>query len=441
MNKPTGQSLGFPDPYASPAVLTALKAAAFDQAAVGLALIAVDGRWIDVNQAFAHMLGASRSALLASSFDEFTPEDDLGLSRHFHRQLTSGAEASVEFEKRYRRADGELIWVSIRASFVRPANGLPPLVVTQVRDITVEKATREALAESEARLNLALEGADLGLWHWDIDEHRFEFSARAASLLGYRPDQVAYTLRSIIDLAHPDDRGLLIDAMSQHLDGQQKAFEHRLRMRRSRGTYCWMLVKGRVTKRDERTGKPLRVSGTMMDVTRWKALERRLTMLATTDKLTGLLNRRSGAAVLDATIENSRKDGQALSLVLFDIDHFKALNDQFGHEAGDRALEQLGRVLKQSLRSSDRAIRWGGEEFVLVLPSTPAHGASAQARRLFQQIESMPPVAAGAPPLTASMGVVTWHPGEDAQTLVKRADRLMYDAKQAGRARIMTDHD
>lgn len=227
--------------------------------------------------------------------------------------------------------------------------------------------------------------------------------------------------------------------MSQHLDGHQKSFEHRVRMLRSRGTYCWMLVRGRVTKRDEGSGKPLRVSGTMMDVTRWKALERRLTVLATTDELTGLLNRRSGSALLDATIDDSRKNDQPLSLVLFDIDHFKALNDQCGHQAGDRALEQLGRILKKNLRSSDRAIRWGGEEFVVVLPSTPAMGALAQAQRLFQQISSLPPVAEEAGPLTASMGVVTWQPGEDAQALVKRADRLMYDAKQAGRARIMTD--
>ncbi|MGY6630425.1 MAG: sensor domain-containing diguanylate cyclase [Wenzhouxiangella sp.] len=439
MSTRSGHRIGFPDPYANPGVLTALKAAAFDQAAIGLALIAMDGRWVDVNQAFADMLGSSRQVLLSSSFDRFTPEDDLGISRHFHQQLSSGAENHVEFEKRYRRTDGQVIWVSIQATLVRPANGLPPLIVTQVRDITIEKETREALTESDARLNLALEGADLGLWHWDVEEHHFEFSARAASLLGYRPDQIAHTLRSIIDLTHPDDRGQLIDAMSQHLDGHQKSFEHRVRMLRSRGTYCWMLVRGRVTKRDEGSGKPLRVSGTMMDVTRWKALERRLTVLATTDELTGLLNRRSGSALLDATIEDSRKNDQPLSLVLFDIDHFKALNDQCGHQAGDRALEQLGRILKKNLRSSDRAIRWGGEEFVVVLPSTPAKGALAQAQRLFQQISSLPPVAEEAGPLTASMGVVTWQPGEDAQALVKRADRLMYDAKQAGRARIMTD--
>lgn len=439
MCKPSSKCMGFPDPFAKPGVLTALKAAAFDQAAVGLALIAMDGRWIEVNLAFADMLGTSTELLLQSSFDQFTPEDDIGLSRHFHRQLATGAESNVEFEKRYRRADGQVIWVSLRATAVRPGNGLPPLIVTQVRDITSEKATREALAESEARLTLALEGADLGLWHWDIEDHHFQCSGRAASLLGYRPNQLAHSLRSIIDLAHPDDRSLLIEAMSQHLDGHQKSFEHRLRMRRVRGTYCWMLVKGRVTKRDELSGKPLRVSGTMMDVTRWKALERRLTVLATIDELTGLLNRRSGAAVLDATIDNSLKDGHALSLVLFDIDHFKSLNDAHGHQAGDHALKQLGRVLKANLRSSDRAIRWGGEEFVLVLPSTPASGAYAQAERLFRQIASMPPVAPGADPLTASMGVVTWQPGEDAQTLVKRADRLMYGAKQAGRARIMTD--
>jgi two-component system cell cycle response regulator len=165
--------------------------------------------------------------------------------------------------------------------------------------------------------------------------------------------------------------------------------------------------------------------------------------LAATDALTGLMNRRAFASMMDSELSRCERHGYPLSVLLLDIDHFKQINDRRGHAAGDRVLAAMGDLLKRHLRRSDWAARWGGEEFVVACTSTDAAGSLVAAERLRSAIEEMRVLdeTGDRIPVTASVGTATLRSGEALESFVDRADRAMYQSKASGRNRVtMSTH-
>ncbi len=166
----------------------------------------------------------------------------------------------------------------------------------------------------------------------------------------------------------------------------------------------------------------------------------RLRVLSSTDPLTGLYNRRHFMGVLEREFERTDRYGTPLSFVMFDIDHFKRLNDTFGHQAGDDVLRELGRVVREAVRASDVAGRYGGEEFCVLLPHTEVEGAAEFARRLRLTVENHPFPAQGETlRVTASFGVAACPSAavQRAQDLIGVADEALYQAKSEGRNRVV----
>lgn len=162
-----------------------------------------------------------------------------------------------------------------------------------------------------------------------------------------------------------------------------------------------------------------------------------LSRVATIDEVTGLGNRRLLVQQLDHEIERGRRTGQPLSLALVDIDRFKRFNDTRGHGAGDRALGHFAELARTGLRSSDLVGRWGGDEFLLLLPDTPRAGAIGTLERFFARLRMTPvPVDGADVYLSASAGVTESDCQETAKAILERADRALYRAKAAGRDRI-----
>lgn len=165
--------------------------------------------------------------------------------------------------------------------------------------------------------------------------------------------------------------------------------------------------------------------------------------LATTDPLTGLMNRRALLEWGRREVLRATRYQDSLSLILLDVDHFKSINDRRGHNAGDAVLVALGRLLGKSVRSCDIAARWGGEEFIVALPSTPLDEAVGVAERLREGVEAHEVMGSEQSPLraTASFGVAPLVAGETLEQVVDKADRAMYAAKTSGRNRVCVADD
>lgn len=160
----------------------------------------------------------------------------------------------------------------------------------------------------------------------------------------------------------------------------------------------------------------------------------RMKLLAETDELTGLCNRRRAVGILDDEMERSRRHGHPLSVIVFDIDDFKNVNDDFGHDVGDAVLASLSRLAKRTLRQTDELARWGGEEFLVISPETPQTAARNLADRLREAIEEKEFRFGGG--VSASFGVSELRKEDSGTTLVKRADTALYKAKTRGKNRV-----
>lgn len=163
-----------------------------------------------------------------------------------------------------------------------------------------------------------------------------------------------------------------------------------------------------------------------------------LKLASTRDPLTNLANRRLMMERMEAEIAATDRHRRPLSLILVDIDHFKNINDSMGHDAGDRVLIEMSRALARELRTYDVCARWGGEEFMILLPDTPGTGAMRVAERVCQTMRTLPYL--GLPPetrVTVSIGVAEYGPGSSLGEAVKRADAALYAAKHGGRDRAV----
>ncbi len=158
---------------------------------------------------------------------------------------------------------------------------------------------------------------------------------------------------------------------------------------------------------------------------------RQLALVATVDTLTGAWNRRRFEEVVAQAMEQAHRHALPLSLVIFDVDHFKRVNDTHGHQAGDRVLVELSGLARRVIRKSDHLFRWGGEEFMLLLADTGLAGACSVAEKLRSAIASEDVVGVGR--LTASFGVATRGAGEPLESWIQRLDRALYEAKESGR--------
>jgi diguanylate cyclase (GGDEF)-like protein/PAS domain S-box-containing protein len=194
-------------------------------------------------------------------------------------------------------------------------------------------------------------------------------------------------------------------------------------------------------------GQLLAVVETLRDMSSHKKAQTELERLANHDGLTGIFNRRGFDERLHNEWSRTSREKQPLSLIMIDVDHFKRFNDTYGHQAGDDCLKKVATVLEQqTYRPSDMAARYGGEEFAMILPSIDEDGASVVANRIRESIAALaiPHSASGAiRVVTVSVGVATARPvqGGKADELIRRADEALYQAKGAGRNRVMVSSD
>ncbi len=182
------------------------------------------------------------------------------------------------------------------------------------------------------------------------------------------------------------------------------------------------------------SGKPIGIVTTCEDITERKQLEKELEKLATTDILTQAYNRVKFEEIIGSEVERAKRYDHSLSVIMFDIDHFKDVNDTYGHVAGDYVLKKVADITRENMRKTDYLIRWGGEEFMIISPETDLEKAGALAERIREVIESFSFDKAGK--ITVSFGVTQFNHDDTEDTFLKRADDTLYKAKTNGRNRV-----
>lgn len=208
-------------------------------------------------------------------------------------------------------------------------------------------------------------------------------------------------------------------------------------LQRADGTPLWVLVRCVPVVHEE---QPAWLCS-LTDVSALKQARDQLETLATTDPLTGALNRRAVSEVALAELRRAKRGGTSFAILLMDIDHFKRVNDTHGHQAGDRVLTQVATACGAQLREIDGFGRWGGEEFIALLPQTGLEGALVAAERMRQAVESLAVVSDSGVsiPVTLSVGVAVWQAQDDhLESLLMRADTALYKAKHDGRNQVCT---
>jgi diguanylate cyclase (GGDEF)-like protein len=173
---------------------------------------------------------------------------------------------------------------------------------------------------------------------------------------------------------------------------------------------------------------------------RLRAAHERIVALTCTDPLTGIANRRIFTESLDGAISFAQRHQTSLSIIMSDLDDFKSVNDNFGHNAGDQVLQTFATFLMENSREEDLAARWGGEEFIMMLPGTGAKAATAFCERLRHRLEETTFSEFGIR-LTASFGVSAYQSGETGMSLIDRADQALYEAKRLGKNQVIMLED
>ncbi len=285
---------------------------------------------------------------------------------------------------------------------------------------------------------------NLGQWYWHVKSNEVIFNNKKVTALGYTakelPDKVGYDF--FTQRIHPDDYEAVMENMRSHLYRKSEVYEVEYRIQAKDGSYKWFYDRGKITRRDE-SGAPVLLAGIVFDITRNKQMEQELIQsnklleaLALRDALTGAYNRRELSRIISQEILRCKRTHQPLSVIFLDIDHFKTVNDRFGHKQGDEVLKSVTHIIKSRVRRTDSVGRWGGEEFIIILPETELSSAAMAAEDLRREIMHKPLEGVGH--VTASLGVTALTAKDTLDSLVCRADGLMYEAKKSGRNKVMT---
>ncbi len=413
----------------------------------------MDLRTVYVSPSIEKVLGFTAEERLAQDVRKQLTPESLSvafqcLAAELEREaMREEPERNVVLELEFYHKDGSTRWLESIVNGIRDERGNLRQLHGVSRDVTRRRQLEINLRDSEQRWKFALEGAGDGVWDWNAQTDEVFFSRQWKAMLGYEEDEIGNTLEEWDRRIHPEDRVAVYADLERHFRGETAVYSNEHRLRCKDGTYKWILDRGKVLERTPE-GKPLRVIGTNTDLTERKRIEEKLRdsekryrELSIQDELTGLFNLRFFRYQLSIEMERSNRYAQPLTMLLLDLDKFKRFNDSYGHVAGDEVLSRFGAVIKRCLRQVDTAYRYGGEEFIVLLPMTAKEDGVATAERIRREFkkEHFFPKEGKPVTMTVSVGLDQYRPHESRETFVDRVDRFMYEAKRRGRDMVWTE--
>lgn len=534
--------------------------ATFEQAAVGIAHVSLNGRWMRVNQQLCDMVGYTREEISDLTFQDITHPDDLDADLRQMYRLLAGEIASYDIDKRYVRKDGHIVWISLYASLVRDDAGAPQYFISVVQDADARKSAEAGLQRHKEQLELAIAATGLGLFDFDPRSGAAEWSPELKRHFGVAQD-AAVTLGDFFERLHPADRGRARSIIHHALageDGGRFQFEYRPSPSLD-GNERWFQARGQVLFE---AGRPVRCVGTALEITaqrqaieavrererqlqtiidanpigtvvgtsrgqitdanaaflrmigrtrddllagqiHWGALtphehradderavaqatrhgvsdlyereficaegkrvpallataslgvddqlvafvldiserkraEEQIRQAALHDPLTGLPNRGLLFDYASHVFARARRIGRHCAMLFIDLDRFKPINDNHGHDVGDEVLKEVSARIGRCTRADDIVFRLGGDEFLVLLPDIDDDSHAGDVARHVAHCLEQPYLVRGLElGLSASIGISIFpRDGEAVDTLINNADAAMYLAKQAGRNNV-----
>lgn len=295
---------------------------------------------------------------------------------------------------------------------------------------------------SENRLRMTLEQLESvlrtttdGIWNWDLKTNEIEFSERFKNIFGDSILKVQDPASELSKLIHPDDLQNVMKLMNDHFKNSTP-FQIEFRLKMKNDEFLWVYATAEVIRDAE--GDPIRMIGSIRDVSERKSSEEKITYMAYHDVLTGLPNRMYFYDRLTFSIKNANKNGHKLAVLLFDLDRFKLINDSYGHPIGDRLLKFVAQQLMDNTPAANTVARLGGDEFIILIPRIIDEEEALSYGNMILEILKVPFVDDSLEFfITGSLGISIYpNDGEDRDLLIKHADIAMYRAKSVGRNNV-----
>jgi diguanylate cyclase (GGDEF)-like protein/PAS domain S-box-containing protein len=396
---------------------------AFDNAPIGMALVAPDGRWLRVNRTLCEIVGFSEDELLAKTFQDVTHPEDLSADLDLVNQMLAGEIRTYSMEKRYCHASGGAVWINLSVSLVRDEGDAPLYFIAQLEDITARKANEEALRHSEQRFRRLIETSTDAFVAMNAEGLITEWNHQAEEIFGWTREE-ALGRRLADTIITPRYREQHAQGLARYLaTGEGPVFGQRLELEGRRRNGIEFPVE--LTIWALGTGPELQFNALLHDISERRRLEEELWELALVDDLTGLHNRRSFMLLAEQAIKEAARAQRPVIALFLDVDHLKTINDSHGHAEGDRALRLVADSLRASCRASDILGRLSGDEFAILLAEAQAmDGLEDRVRHHVAEGALAVPY-----PVSVSIGTAVCEATHECSLaeLFERADRAMYE--------------
>lgn len=386
------------------------------------------------NERWASMLGytlAELSPIDFATWQDLTHPEDRALAEQELKLYLKGQRPAFDCKVRMRHRDGQWRWVHTRGKRLSEGGSNDDWIFGTHIDVTEEQESRlrlQTLAESLPGIIYSFAVEPSGAFHFTY------VSDKCRDFYGLSPQEIVEDASLVFDLIFPDDLEIVNRSIAEsHASLQEWRCQYRLAVN---GDIRWF--EGVAQPNREPEGRVV-WHGMVMDITERKALELELERLSVTDALTGLYNRRHLMRCLEDHAASGQRYGTGFALVFIDIDHFKAINDAWGHPVGDRVLKQFASLLSGRARRTDVVARTGGEEFVLLMPAANEEeaGQVAEALRMRARQERYSADEGSTLQVTFSAGVAAWSPDLTLQELLSTCDQCLYRAKRSGRDQVV----